>query len=219
MASASASAAKKVLKEASVIDARGQTDTIRLWENYRDQALLWRAIALLQIPATTVALIFSLFIWYNRTTVLHVPAKPLPGIYAAQEIPDTEFINVATEYVNLVGTYQPAVAKRQYQKARELLKEPMLTNFDRDMMDIELKAIETTNRTQIFFVDPTKTEIIREGADVHIRLTGERLKMVAGKELPLINTKYTISLTTIPRNTTNPYGIVVTNATSENIQN
>src|SRR5690606_19183921 len=113
---------------------RNETDTIRLWENYRDQALLWRAIALLQIPSTLILTIFAFYLWGSTEITLNVPAKPLPGLYSAFEIPDAEFFNVATSYVNLVATYQPAVARRQFVKAREMLKEPMLEIFDREMM-------------------------------------------------------------------------------------
>lgn len=215
MAKASAQT-KKLLHDSSVIDARGETDTIRLWENYRDQALLWRAISLLQIPATFIALVFAIVVYNNSDITLNVPAKPLPGHYSASELPDAEFVSAGTEYVNLIATYQPAVARRQYGRAREMLKEPMLSRFDTEMMDVELRAIETTSRTQVFFVDPSKTTIIRDGNEVHVTLTGERLKIVAGKELPVVETKFTISMTTVPRNIINPYGIVIINAISEN---
>src|SRR5690606_41834731 len=67
------------------IDGRSEADTIRLWENYREQALMWRALALLQIPATFIALVFALWIWNTRSITLEVPAKPLPGRYLAKD--------------------------------------------------------------------------------------------------------------------------------------
>jgi len=36
--------------------ARSKNDTIRLWENYKDQALMWRALSLIQIPTTFIAI-------------------------------------------------------------------------------------------------------------------------------------------------------------------
>jgi hypothetical protein len=211
--------AKEIVKNSAVIDSRGETDTIRLWENYRDQALLWRSIALLQIPTTLVISIFAFAIWNGSEIILNIPRNPLPGLYAAQEIPDTEFIDMATNFINLTATYQPAVARRQFLKARETLKEPMLETFDREMVGTELKAIENTNRTQLFFTDPTKTTVERVDSHVLVTMTGDRLKIVAGRQLPVTLTKFKVSMTTIPRNDLNPYGIVIDSVIFENVVN
>ena len=204
-------ATQQLVKETQLQAGRSENDTIRLWENYRDQATMWRSLALLQIPATSIAILFAIFMWGTRVITLQVPAKPLPGIYAAYDIPDTEFINQATDYVNLIATYQPAVARRQFVSARAMLKEPLLTKFNEEMMTTELQAIENTNRTQVFYIDPTLTTVDRTGNEVTITMVGERSKMIAGQELPTKTSRYRVTMTTIPRNTTNPYGIVITN--------
>ncbi len=209
--------AQKLLKDASIMDARKESDTLRLWENYRDQAVLWRALALLQIPTTAIIAVLCFTLYSNRKIELKVPAKPLPGIYTAQEIPDSEFIDVATNFINMIATYQPAVARRQFSHARQILQEPMLERFNREMMVTELKTIESTSRTQIFFVDPLKTRIFREGTTVDVTLTGERMKMIAGRQLPAVTTTFSIRMTTIPRNELNPYGIVINDVAFENM--
>ena len=191
-----AAAARKIVQDTQVVDTRDTSDTIRLWESYREQAMLWRGLALIQIPVTLVALLFCTVLWFTRTVTLNVPQAPLPGIYEAREIPDVEFIEVATNFVNLVATYQPAVARRQFEEARQYLIEPMLDKFEVDMLGTEIRAIENTNRTQIFFVDPAKTNIERYGRDVVITLHGDRMKIVAGKELPVVKTFYQVTLTT-----------------------
>jgi len=207
----------RLIKDTEFVETKGDTDTIRLWENYRDQALLWRAMALLQIPSTLLLLIFSVVLWTTRSITLNVPAKPLPGVYLAKEIPDTEFVEVATNFINLIATYQPAVARRQFSFARQFLRDPLLERFDLEMMSEELKAIENTNRTQIYFADPTKTKLERPNDKIAVvSFTGDRLKLVAGKELPVVTTTFSVTMTTIPRQTLNPYGIVIVNLTYEN---
>ena len=206
-----------LLKDSIVGDARGETDTIKLWESYKDMAILWRALALLQIPATAMALIFAFTMWNSRSITLKVPAKPLPGIYAAQEIPDSEFVDAATEFVNLIGSYQPIVARRQFAKAQEVTVEPFLTKFKEQLMDFELSAIEKTNRTQLYFIDPSKTVINRRERSVEVVFEGDRMKIVAGQELPLVHTRFTVTLTTVPRHSLNPYGIVVSGFAPEDI--
>ena len=121
-------------------------------------------------------------------------------------------------YGHIYWVVQPAVARRQFNQAREMLREPMLSRFDTDMMDLELRAIETTSRSQIFFSDPTKLDFKRTSEnEAIVTFQGERLKIVAGKELPVTKARYSITLTTVPRQSLNPYGIVITNAVFESL--
>lgn len=210
-ATAATESAKSLVKDSKLLEARSQSDTIRLWENYREQATLWRSIALMQLPITLLALGFSLLLWYTRTITLHVPREPLPGQYSAEEIPDANFIEASIDFINLIATYSPQVARKQFRKASEMMVEPVLSKFTIEMMNTESKVIESTGRIQVFFADPTKTKVQRKGKSVIIQVDGHRLKTIAGKELPPIPTRFLISLTTVPRNVLNPYGIVVNN--------
>lgn len=207
----------RAVKETALTEARGETDTLRLWENYRDQAMMWRALTLLQIPTSVLLIICSIVLWTTRNVYLEVPAMPMPGTHLATDIPDTEFTEVATNFVNLIATYQPYTAKAQFNEAAKLIREPLLSRFDAEYIQIELKAIESTSRTQIFFADPTKTQTKRiNDREVEVSFTGDRLKLVAGKELPVVNSRFTVTLTTVPRQYLNPYGIVITNLVFEN---
>jgi hypothetical protein len=192
---------------------RDKSDTIRLWENYKDQSLMWRSLSLIQLPTTLIAIVFAILMWSTREITLTVPSKPMPGIYAAQDIPDNEFVNVAMDYVNLIATYQPRTARRQFEAAEAMLKEPLLTKFREEMINSELGAIEHSARTQVFFVDPLKTAVSRRGNDVTVSISGERWKVIAGAELPVVTSRFRVTLTTIPRNKVNPYGIVITSVT------
>jgi hypothetical protein len=78
-------------------------------------------------------------------------------------------------------------------------------------MNSELPAIETTLRTQVFFIDPLQARVEREGRSVIVSISGERWKVIAGAEIPTVSSRYRIEMTTIPRNPVNPYGIVITN--------
>jgi hypothetical protein len=210
--------AENLIKDTKLKDNRRESDTLRLWEGYQDQALLWRSLALLQIPTSLACVVLSMILFYNRQTIINVPAKPAPGVYSVEEINDVEFQEVAINFVNLIASYQPATARRQYSKARELLAEPILTQFDKDMMGNELKAIENTKRTQLYFMDPSRSQLFRDPGGIKIEMIGDRIKYIAGKELPAVITKYTVFLSTVPRNDLNPYGIVVTNVLTENLE-
>ena len=207
----------QVVKDSKLLEAKKGDDTIRIWESYRDQAMLWRAISLLQIPATFIAVVFAILMWQTRAITLNVPARPLPGQYTVQQIPDVEFIETATGFINLIATYQASIARKQFAHAAEMTKEPFLTRFKKEMLEDELRAIEQTARTQIFFLDPTKTQIMRsdDGGQVSVTLVGTRLKMISNKELPASITEFVVEMTTVPRNDLNPLGIVVSNVTSK----
>jgi hypothetical protein len=201
---------REVVGDTRLNATRSESDTIRLWENYKDQALLWRSLSLIQFPMTCAALIFALVMWSTRVINLTVPSKPEPGIHVAQDIPDTEFVNAANTYVNLVATYQPITARKQFTVAASMLKEPVYTKFKEEMMGAELGAIESTARTQVFFTDPLRTKVTRNGSEVVVSLVGERWKVIAGSPLPTVTSRFTITMSTIPRNPLNPYGIVIT---------
>lgn len=208
---------KDALQDSKIVDSRNQTDTIRLWESYRSQALFWRAIALLQIPATLAAILFAWAIWSESTIILNVPYKPLPGQYPINDIPDGSFIDYATNYINLIATYTPAVAERQFKEAEKYLADPALSLFRNEFLNEELKLIKTTSRSQIYLPDPSNISVTRHGQEVVITITGERQKYIAGKELPLLKGKYTVYMTTVPRNPLNEYGMTITNVTYEDI--
>jgi hypothetical protein len=204
---------KEKVADTNLQVGRDKGDTIRLWENYKDQSLMWRSLSLIQFPTTLIAIVFAILMWSTREITLTVPSKPMPGIYAAQDIPDNEFVNVAMDYVNLIATYQPRTARRQFEAAEAMLKEPLLTKFREEMINSELGAIEHSARTQVFFVDPLKTSASRRGNDVTVSISGERWKVIAGAELPVVTSRFRVTLTTVPRNKLNPYGIVITSVT------
>jgi hypothetical protein len=211
--------AKKLVDETKFREARGTSDTVKVWENYREQAMLWRALALLQIPATFMALLFGLTMWFDADVYLNVPAKPLEGHYQADEIQDVEFFSAATEFLNLVATYQPSNAERQFREAAKYLQEPFLGRFQEEIITNELVTIVSTRRSQVFFVDPARTKINRMANNrVQVQMTGERQKWVAGEGLPAQMIEYTIILTTVPRNTLNPYGIMVSEFSLKQIE-
>lgn len=206
----------EILKASEIRSSLNDSDTIRLWESHQEQATLWRSLALIQIPITLLALVLALIMWGTRSVTLNVPAKPLPGIYAAQDIPDSEFIDFATDYINLIATYQPAVARRQFEEARRMLWGQMIQAFDTEMMGTEVRAIENTKRTQIFFADPTRVNINRDGRSVLVSMVGDRYKIIAGKEMPAVKTEFVVTMSTVPKNKFNPYGIVITNISLKN---
>ena len=194
------------------VGGRAGTDTIRLWESYREQAYLWRALALLQMPATCTAIVFAVVIYFTADTIVEVPDLPQPGFYSVKKLPDRQFIDMGTQVVNLISTYQPAVADSQFNTARKYLWEPALTAFDQTMMTLELRAIKETTRTQVLFVDDNLVNIERFPAQdyVVVRIPGTRQKLIGNKPLAPEQVVYYIKMTTIPRNVHNKYGIVVT---------
>ncbi len=203
---------KNDIKQLEKVAGRAGSDTIRLWEGYKEQAFFWRALALIQVPATALAITAALVMYFLADTIIEVPEHPQPGYYSVKQLPDSQFINVAREVVNLVSTYQPAVARRQFKTARKYLWEPALSQFESVMLQSELNAIEGTKRSQLFFINPRLIQVVRSPEDdtVAVRIPGIRQKLIGDKPLVPDELVYYIKMTTIPRNVHNEYGIVVT---------
>lgn len=201
---------KQIIEDTSVIDANTNNDTIRIWENYRDQAMLWRGIALLQIAVTFICVIAAVFFYLNRNITLNVPSKPLPGYYPANEVPESEYIDVATNFVNLISTYQYRTAERQFLFASEHLVDPFLSKFQQEMLKTELKLIQQTQRTQLLMIEQDDTKVKKlANNQVQVVFIAFRTKSIAGKEYETQEMKYTVNLTTVPRNKFNPYGVMI----------
>ena len=204
---------KQDFKQLEKVAGRAGADTIKLWEGYREQAYLWRALSLLQLPATALSILAALVMYFFADTIIEVPERPQPGFYSIKQLPDSQFINQAMSVVNLIATYQPAVARRQFKTARKYLWEPALTEFEEKMMGSELKTIEETKRSQMFFLNPRLIKVDRypevDGGVVVVRIPGLRLKLIGDKPLPAEEMVYYVKMTTIPRNVHNEYGIVV----------
>jgi hypothetical protein len=94
----------------------------------------------------------------------------------------------------------------------------IIQTYETEMMGTELKMIENTKRTQIFFKDPTATKVVRDGRNVVVTLIGDRQKIQAGKEIDALRSEYTVIMTTVPRNKFNPYGIVIVNVSLKNLE-
>jgi hypothetical protein len=207
----------KIVKNLMQSASKGEADTFRLWESYREQANVWRLIALAQMFGSFLLICFCFYLYTTREVTLHVPRQPLPGQYSIYEIPEAALVEAATEIVNLIATYQPHTAEKQFQAALEMLEEPALTIFREKMLGLEMNAIKSTSRTQIFFVDPSKNRIEGTPEGIRVSLTGERTKFIAGKQVPPVNTRYNITFVTRPRNKLNMYGLVATKIEVENV--
>ncbi|RME58980.1 MAG: hypothetical protein D6780_05870 [Candidatus Dadabacteria bacterium] len=210
--------ASELLSATAVKEIKKESDTIKLWEGYKEQALFWRAISLMQFPVTIIVSILAMWIWSTRSITLHVPARPLPGTYAINEIPPVVFAETAQDFLNLIATYQPTTAARQFKEAAKYTFEPFTSVFVKDYLHTQLGIIADTDKTQIFFPDPTKTMLRRSRENVEVIFAGSRRTSFAGSPLPTTTTIYRITLKTIPRNTLNKYGIVVVGASYHDTQ-
>ena len=197
------------LREIDKVSGRAGNDTIKLWEGYKEQAILWRALALLQMPTTFIAVCTALVMFFFKDTVIEVPPVPQPGHYSVKELPDAAFINVANEIVNLIATYQPEKAPMQFRAVRQFLWEPALSAMQ-EFANEELPNIAQLRRSQVFFPIRGLTTVQRNQADdtITVRIVGKRHKFIGEGLVGVGNQVYTVILFTVPRNVTNQYGIV-----------
>ncbi len=213
---------KNVINNTNVkdIERKNGGDTIRIWEGYKAQAVMWRSLSIIQLLATAAISILCIVLWQTRSITLSVPQRPVPGQYNTQEIPDADFIEIANSFVSLITTFQPYIAETQFQRAAALIHHSFIQKFTTAYLNEELRAIKSTSLSQVYFIDPTKTEIERfSNNTVKVTFYGNRHKYIGGKEIKPVPTKYIIYLTTLPRNDLNPLGLVVLDMAMEPLSN
>lgn len=183
----------------------------RVWYGYKEQYYLWRAICLLQIPATILGFVTAVWLYYHADITVAVPPRPNESYYTTAQLPDSQFLDAATVFVDLISTYEAGTARRRFLTARRYLWEPAFTEFEETMMTKELDAIEETKRSQMFFINPRLIKVARfpEHDKVVVRIPGVRQKLIGNKPLPADQMVYDVKMTTIPRNVHNEYGIVI----------
>ncbi len=202
---------KEDLQFVERLDKHVGADPMKLWEAYREQSLMWRALALLLLPGTLLAvtMAFTTFFWSD--TRIEVPPAPEPGFYKVDNIPDRVFLQKARRLTTLISSYQPVTAKNQFSEARKMLWEPILSRFQKEYVKDEFKNIKRTNRSQMFYINTKGLQITRFDDHVIVRIAGKRKKFL-GKELSkLDDIAWFVTMSTVPPNALNRYGIVVTN--------
>ena len=185
-------------------------DTVKLWESFREEANLWRGIALIFLPVTALALLAATIMYLTADTEIEVPQRRPPHVFQVTQLPDKYFIDEARDIVNLIASFTPEKAKAQFQVAKQHLWEPALTQFEKEIMVDEMKTILDTRRTQLFLIVPEQIRVYRDSEPdkVIVRVPGVRQKLIGNQPLPTDEVVYYVKLTTIPRNLFNEYGIV-----------
>lgn len=198
------------------IEGRLGSDTIKLWESYREQAYLWRAISLAFLgPITCLSLLLSMFMFFLADTKIEIPSQPMPGIYEVSTIPDAYFVNAAEVFVNLIATYQWVNAEEQFLMARKYLLDPQLTIFTRRYIednDSTLAHIQRSKRSTIFYVNRRLVRVNRspDGQEVTVRLPGQLFTYLAGAQQPAAEEiAYYITMVAMPRSPVNEYGVMI----------
>lgn len=191
-------------------EGRARFDTIRLWDSYKELAILWRALTLIQMPVSAFALILAFYFFVTAEVIVDVPHRPDPGRYSVNQLPDSEFISVAIQFINLIYTYQPYTARKQFLNgARRYLWEPALTRFQKDHAKAELQAIEELSRTQIFYINTRQMRLVRTGEHVVLYLPGTRHRLVGDTPLEPENYAWWLKMKSIPQSLGNEYNIAI----------
>ena len=193
------------------IPAKAGVDAVQLWDSNRDEANLWRGVAIVLFPVTLLAAIGVLIMYLTADTIIQVPQRRPPHVFQTGQVPDKYFIETALDAVNLIASFTPERAKGQFELARTYLWEPALTQFEKEVMTDELRTVTDTRRTQLFLPDPAHIRVDRESSPekVIVRVPGARKKLIGGQPLPSDEMVYFVTLTTIPRNIFNEYGVTI----------
>ncbi len=112
------------------------------------------------------------------------------------KVPEKDYVDHAVRVINLISTYVPEEADRQFNQAKEFFAEPALSEFQSTMLSTELAAIKETKRKQHFSHDPklVKFERFLPAGVVVVRIPGIRNRFLGEKPLPPDEIAYYVKL-------------------------
>jgi hypothetical protein len=188
------------------------SDRLRVLNTARDHAHFWRALALVQFPSLIIAIFGAVTMFFFAKTSIEITEKPQPAQFSVSQLPDSEFLYIAKEVVNRISSFQPITARIQFKNVRRYLWEPALSTFEEFIINKELKVIEDTGRSQMFFPVEELIRVEREADSekVVVRIPGLKQKLIGMTPVPVEELAYFITMTTIPNNVINRRGVVVT---------
>jgi hypothetical protein len=176
---------------------------------YRRQGHFWRFTSLLQIPLIFVLTIYFISRYLHADTLVRVAEPAIPGDTRPEAIPQKEYINVAQDITNLIGTYQPTTVRDQFETAREFFLDSALKDFDETQMNTELVTAEESDISQLLTIESTRFVKGEKRGDAQVCLFGFRQKIVERQPLPHQSVSYCFSFVVEEPFEENPFGIVV----------
>lgn len=200
-----------------IVQVSADTDDIHsLIQNSQKEGHFWRFLALVQIPVVAISMLAFITLYFKSDPVLNTPEDLPPGSYQASQLPDKEFINIAQDFVNLIGTFQPHTAREQFESAKMLITEDLDPRFDNLLVDMELATAEESFVSQILILDPALTTVERRGSDtVEVCLSGFRQRIVQGTVLPQQDLLACLIMATGDPIPESKYGILITDFSFE----
>lgn len=200
---------KQGLNDLDGIEDRVGADSIQLWESFRTQSLLWRAIAILQFPALLFSFILMLFTFFYSDRVVEAPSRPRPMVFEISDISDADLRKFAIQFVSLIGSYQPATVEKQFKLARTMLWEPALSGYSKEFIGKQLERIKNNRRSQLFYISDQQVKVLREPDWAEVRVPGKRQKLIGTTPRPTDEVAWFIKIATVPATELNPFGLVI----------
>lgn len=202
---------KRFIKEREEkVGARSPSDTLRVWDRYSSGARYWRSFTFIEFYIISFCCLMMVLLYTTSSPTIRRPAVPHAGRYSAKSFSDLRYISFATELVNLLSNYNPSSVVPQYDKVKQFLWEPALTDFQKAAL-LEIQTIQRIARSEIFIIEPTQTLVSRDHKNGLIRVTlnGIRYASLGSRKLKPVRVRYELTMIQIPINVLNQYGIVV----------
>ncbi len=177
-------------------------------DGFRRTGHFWRLISLAQIPISFVLIFYFISRYLSADTIVDVPDVKTIEETKTTGIPDKEYVNVAQDVVNLIGTFQPTTARDQFETAREFMLESALPAFDETQTNQELNTAEQSDTSQMLYIDHTTLTRMSGGA-AKVCLGGLRQRLVEKTVLPQQEVTYCLVLQPREPFEHNAFGLMV----------
>ena len=188
--------------------AAKEEELLRMVDRYKVQGHFWRFLSLLQFPIILFLTLYFITRYLGADTLVKVSEPPIPGEVPQDKIPDKEYINTATNIINLIGSYQPTTARDQFETASDFFLDSALASFEETQMNSELITAEESDISQR--LDVYSSRIVREAkGNAQVCLSGVRQKIVDRSPLPQQDVTYCFSFIVDEPFEGSPFGLAV----------
>lgn len=128
------------------------------------------------------------------------PTIPQPNPTAETAVTDQDYVDVATDAVELLATFDSASAEPKFRRLQTMMTGPAKASLMDSLLTGELPVIQSTRRVQKFILNKEKTAIehFPDLNDTVVRLSGTRSQWIELKPQPPEELTYHVNLEAEP---------------------
>ena len=174
-------------------------------------------ITLYAVITFSIVLLVVLFkVATKPQAIYYIPGASAAGISYPNKIDKPVIATFASNWLLNRNNFTPTTVKDTYTRAMRYMAAELLSRTKAGLED-EVSRVMRDNISSLFSLNK-EPEVLEEGADYKIVLTGEKALYMGKERLDTRILRYSITLKRIPPVEANPYGLAIEGVKQEEIE-